>query len=298
MALISFVIPALNAESTLRETMESLVNQTFKDFDVYIINDGSRDRTGEVILEFADRIQLTEIRHDVSMGVAASINDGLKASDSEFVARLDADDIALPQRLEEQIALLRAHLEIDVCGSHCEFFDGGTHQSMGLLCNPESHLAIRTSMMQKNAIAHPSVLVRRSFFEHVGLYDSAMDYAEDYDLWCRGIALGRRFYNIQRPLTRYRLHPNQVSRMHSKPQLERDILVKRRYMQNLLGGRDPLWLPYFLSQSVTFGNPKQAAQALAESSAVLTLLLSSDLDKDAFTVILQNAINKHLTNLL
>ena len=298
MPLVSFVIPALNAATTITQTLDSLVNQTFKDFDVYIVNDGSQDATSQCIEQYAGMLQINEIVHERCVGVAASLNDGVLASDSQFIARLDADDIAFPHRLERQLALMHADRQVDVCGTHCEFFNGATLESAGFLTHPPHHAGIKTAMLQRNAIAHPSAIIRRSFFEQVGLYDSNADFAEDYDLWCRGISQGRIFQNIPEVLTRYRLHAMQVSNVKSKLQLERDIVVKRSYVQALLGGKDPAWLPYFLSLAVNFGQPKQAAQALADSSAVLAELAAKELDPIILGELLRNAFNRHLVNVL
>jgi glycosyltransferase involved in cell wall biosynthesis len=202
MPLISVVMPARNAAATLAATLDSLVAQTFKDFELVLVNDASSDDTPHIAESYCSRLSIRLVHHAENQGVAKSINEGLAQSDSIFVARLDADDLARADRLEKQLAFMTAHEAVDVCGSHMEVFseEEGSQMASFVLAHPTSHAAITTAFVQRCAMAHPSVLARRRLFDEIGAYDPRFDFAEDYELWCRAALLGRQLANIAEPL--------------------------------------------------------------------------------------------------
>ncbi|NVO08184.1 MAG: glycosyltransferase family 2 protein, partial [Rhodoferax sp.] len=250
MPLISVVIPAHNAASFVAETLCSLVKQTFRDFEVVLVDDGSADGTAEISHRFSDDLALRVLVNAQNSGVAASINRGIAESDSLYIARLDADDLAHPDRLRQQLAFLEASPDIDLCGTHMRMFKDGDATHTSVHEHPTSDAAIKTMLLQHNALSHPSVLMRRQFMSDVGQYDPACDYAEDYDLWCRGALMGKRYANMPVHLTSYRVHSGQVGQIKSKLQCERDLAVKTRYMSALLGGMTPGYLPALFSPLV------------------------------------------------
>lgn len=295
MPFISVVIPAKNAEATLADTLGSLAMQSFRDFEVVLVNDGSTDKTADIAASFADRLAIKVVTHEESKGVAESINDGLNASDSDYVARLDADDMAAPQRLERQIAFLRCHPDIDVCGSHMQIFsiENGERVDHHVLAHPTESAEIRTALLQRCAIAHPSVLVRRSFFDRFGQYDPRFDFAEDYELWCRASLLGAQFANIPQVLTHYRRHANQVSSQKAQLQYERDIAIKARYMASWLQGENPGLLPQFIALQTQFRSRDIALSVLQQCGPTMTLLARSVPHNDEYARIVTGTLMRH-----
>ncbi|MET0334651.1 MAG: glycosyltransferase [Rhizobacter sp.] len=296
MPFVSFVIPAKNAEATLSETLDSLVAQTFTDFEVVLVNDGSTDNTAGVAAAYADRLPLKVVTHDASQGVAESINDGLRASDSEFVARIDADDLAAPQRLERQLTFLRAHPVVDVVGSHMQIFgvEDGVRVDRHVLAHPTESAEIRTALLQRCALAHPSVMCRRSFFERFGTYDVRFDFAEDYELWCRASLLGAQFANIPEILTHYRKHAGQVSTQKAQLQYDRDMAIKARYMAAWLHGENPGLLPQFIALQTQFRSRDIALTVLQQCGPAMTRLARAVPHSDEYARIVTGSLLRHL----
>lgn len=296
MPLISVVIPALNAEQTLGETLHSLAQQSQRDFEVVLVDDGSTDATAELAARFQGQLALRRIAHDSPEGVACSLNDGLRAGDSEFVARLDADDLAHPERLRLQLEFLQAHPEVQVCGTQLVVFDHerGLQNPLGLLSHPVADAAIRTAFIQRCAIAHPSVLARRRLFDWVGPYDPAFDFAEDYELWCRASLAGATFANLALPLTYYRKHAKQVSQSRAQQQWGHDLAIKQRYMRSFLRGREPGRLPEFLALQTRYADRGEALAAYGECAQRLVELAGHVPDAAEYAAFASAAIARHL----
>jgi glycosyltransferase involved in cell wall biosynthesis len=287
-------MPALNAGHTINEALESLASQTFKDFELVLVDDGSTDRTGEIAQTFAERLRVRVIRHESPKGIAKSINAGLAASDSEFVARLDSDDLALPIRLERQLEWMERHAGLGVCGSHMAVFRSGfePHQ---LLAHPTKSSEVRTALVQRCAIAHPSVMFRRAAIDRIGNYNNNFDFAEDYELWCRASLLGVQFANIPEALTHYRNHQGQVTMSKAQSVFEWDLRVKNQYLSAWLGGDAIGFAPHFLSLATQFPSREIALAVFKETSHVLMRLAKCLPDNEEFSRVLTLSVLKHLS---
>jgi glycosyltransferase involved in cell wall biosynthesis len=204
-ALVTVLLPVFNAEQYLGEALESLARQTMRDFEVVAVDDGSTDRSGGILAEAARRWPWFSLIVQENQGLAAALNTAFRHSRSPFVARMDADDIALPERLARQLSFLNAHPEVAVCGTAMRTI-GVDHG--GQLIYPQGDSAIKARLVFGCAIAHPTVMARRNAFaRQEGPYAGS---AEDYDLWLR---LGERdrFENLPDLLHLYRIHPGQYS---------------------------------------------------------------------------------------
>lgn len=296
MPLISVVMPARNADATLREALDSLVAQTLSDFELVLVNDGSSDATLMLAEEYRGRLPLRVLSHVRSLGVAQSINDGLAASDSEFVARLDADDLAHPVRLERQLAFLRDNPNVGVCGSHMQVFsvENGLRDDRHVLAHPLGSAEIRTALVQRCAVSHPSVVCRRQVFELAGVYDPRFDFAEDYELWCRASLLGVQFANVPEVLTSYRKHAGQISNTKAQLQYERDIAIKNRYMSAFLQGEAAGLLPHLLSLQTQFPSRELALAAFHQCGSAVVKLGRAVPDADEYARILTGSLTRHL----
>jgi glycosyltransferase involved in cell wall biosynthesis len=294
MAQVTVLIPAHNAAATLAQTLDSLTQQHFRDFAVLVVNDASTDHTAAIAHSYADRLQIDVLTLEQNAGVAGALNAGLARIDSPYIARLDADDLAMPQRLAIQVAFLEAQPGIDACGTAMELFVDVPGHGTQLTVKPASDAAIKTTLIQNNCMGHPSMLIRRSFFDDVGHYDPRFDYAEDYELWCRGALLGKCYANLAEPLTRYRVHAGQVSQQKSLLQAERDIQVRRRYVTGLLGGAATGNLPDFLSPLIVFTNRSIGLAVTQQSLPLLFKLGSVAPDPAIFHAIVANSIARHL----
>lgn len=293
MPAITVLIPAHNASRTLEATLASLAAQTLRDFQVLVVDDASSDDTGALARGFGQGLALDVLRLERNAGVAGALNQGLARIQTPYIARLDADDLATPDRLEQQYRFLEARPEIAVASSWIElFYDDG--RPSAVLPKPEHDAAIKTALVQYCSMTHGASLFRKSFFDDVGVFDTRLDFAEDYDLWTRGALLGKRYANLQLVLTRYRQHSGQVGVQKRQLQYERDLMVKRKYIGALLDGQSPGYLAEFFSMLTSFTNRDIAMQVVEQSMPLLFRLGSQLPDQDLYAQIVAGCLRRHL----
>ncbi len=204
---ITVIMPVYNAEKYVHEAIESILNQTYVDFEFLIFNDCSTDSSKQIIQSFNDpRIRL--IDSAVNTGYVKHLNDGLELAKGKYIARMDADDISRPDRFQKQVDFLDGHEEVGVCGTYIEFV--GTKK--GVVDFPIAHRDIITHfLLHGNGMAHPSVMLRKSVLDqHDILYNRALEPAEDYDLWDR-ISIHAQLYNMPEVMLHYRVHDTNES---------------------------------------------------------------------------------------
>lgn len=211
---VTVLMPVYNSAPYLAEAIQSVLQQTFTDFEFLIIDDGSTDDSAKVIQRFNDtRIRL--FQNSTNLGLVASLNMGIKIARGEFIARMDADDVCLPERLTIQVAFFEAHQEIGICGTWVEVIGESYGQ---ILCYPADPGTLKCMLLFGPAFAHPTVMIRRELLHETKLlYDPSFKHAEDFDLWVRASKL-TSLANIEKVLLRYRLHPQQVGQQHSDEQ--------------------------------------------------------------------------------
>jgi glycosyltransferase involved in cell wall biosynthesis/GT2 family glycosyltransferase len=216
--LVSVLVSAHDAARYLRLALASVLRQTLSDLELIVVDDGSADGTGE-ILDAIDDPRLVVLRNDERIGLAASLNRALDAASGRYVARHDADDVALPHRLERQVAHLRANPRFAIVGSAVLELDAsGTPVDLHLM--PSGPLEVRWASLFSSPFFHPSVLVDRELLAREGLrYEPGFLESEDYELWTRVLRFGEGD-NIQQPLVLYRVHATQASQARRDLQLE------------------------------------------------------------------------------
>ena len=221
---ISVVMPAYNAEKYITKAIDSILAQTFSNFEFIIINDASIDSTKEIIESYKDfRIKL--INNDQNQGVAESLNIGISAAKGQYIARMDADDISLPERFQKQVDFMEKNPDIDVCGSWAK----KTENANEIIKNPSSYEDIKDTLFFSCSMSHSTILFKRSLnFQ----YSSEFPRAEDYDLWCKKIN-DLKFFNIPEILLLYRVHNNQVGSAHQKEQNNNAKDIRARNLKNI-----------------------------------------------------------------
>lgn len=209
-------MPVYNAEMYIHEAVESILKQTYTDFEFIIINDGSTDYSAQIILAFSDdRIKF--INRENNIGLVKTLNEGLSLVKGKYIARMDNDDIALPDRLMRQFKLMEAHPEIGLCGTGFQPF--GTKVFAWDM--PIDDSSIREYMLFGNPIGHPTVMMRSDIIKKYDLlYDISADYAEDYKMWYE-LSKHTKMYNIPDVLLNYRTHEFQISTSKADKQLMR-----------------------------------------------------------------------------
>lgn len=224
---ITVLMPVYNCELYVQTAVESILNQTFADFEFLIIDDASTDATVSILKKFDDsRIQL--IQKQVNSGYTNSLNYGLQIAKGEYIARMDGDDISYPERFAKQIAYLETHPDVVVCGTN--------HKIVGnvkLITLPQSNQAIKIRLLWGNCIPHSSAMIRKKILKDNNIqYDTTTEPAEDYHLWIHLLAFGK-LYNLPEVLLEYRVYSNQVSRKRAEEQKKSDIAAKFRMFQYL-----------------------------------------------------------------
>lgn len=202
--LISVVIPAYNCAQYLQESLNSILTQTYKPIEVIVVNDGSTDNTDQILSSIKDS-RLKVINNEKNSGIVYSLNAGIKEASSDYIARMDSDDIAHPMRIEEQIAYLIKNKHVAVLGTHFEFLSHNT-----VVKFPSEHNQIKSRLFYSNSLGHPTVMINRKIVGDDLAYKEQYKYAEDYELWNR-LSHKYTIENLPLNLLKYRIHPNQIS---------------------------------------------------------------------------------------
>jgi Glycosyl transferase family 2 len=205
---VSFVMSVRDGERHLRDALDSMLAQTFRDFEAVVINDGSADSTPQILAAYAARDERVLVHRQDNAGLATSLNRGVARARAPLIARLDADDAALPLRLELQVRYLDAHPRIGVVGGAVRFVDESGRQ-FSEVQYPVADDAIRRAFAETTPFNHSAVTIRRAAFEAAGGYRPAF-HAEDLDLWLR-IGAEWELANLADPVVRYRLHGGQMT---------------------------------------------------------------------------------------
>lgn len=200
---VSVIMSVYNCEEFLGEAVSSILGQTFRDFEFIIVDDGSTDRSLEVLRSFDDdRIRIIE--NESNIGLTRSLNIGLSGARGEYIARMDADDISLSERLSRQVSFLDAHPEVGLAGCTTRSIDrdGKIVRQLG---HPESDYDIKRFLYINNRFVHSSVMIRRSVLDKYGGYNERLKMAQDYELFLR-LSPHTKFANLSEPLHLWRLN--------------------------------------------------------------------------------------------
>ncbi|MEY4278363.1 MAG: hypothetical protein RL377_367 [Bacteroidota bacterium] len=210
--LISVLLPVYNAEQYLKQSLESILGQTYTNLEIIIINDGSSDQSKEIINSYQDaRIVYIEQPHN--KGLIACLNEGIQIAKGDYIIRMDADDIAFNNRIEKQINFLASNPSIAVVGSNAIFIEDNVNAP---IANWDLDLKIKTSqeirktLLWENCLIHPSICMRSSIAKSF-YYDKDQKNYEDFDLWLRIIAKNLNIAKINEPLLYYRVQPNSIT---------------------------------------------------------------------------------------
>lgn len=227
--LVSVIMPVYNGEVYLSEAIESILSQTLSEYEFIIINDGSTDNSPKIISSYSDP-RIRSITHEKNCGLTHSLNVGLKTARGKYIARMDCDDISLPERFEKQVAFMDTHADIGVCGTWVYAFGSSPE---GAWHYPVDHDVIKASMVFGPVFAHPSVMIRSDVLCNNDLYyNEELHYAQDFDLWIRLLNCTRGA-NIPEVLLKYRIHGSQIGRAHKNDQEGSAIQIYQSLMQKI-----------------------------------------------------------------
>lgn len=229
---VSVVMAVYNREDMIRECVESILKQSYEDFEAIIVDDHSEDATFEVLQEFArNDVRIKAFRNE-RHNFIESLNLGLSEAKGEYIARMDSDDVMLSDRLEKQIACMDQDISLTVCCSWCEIF--GHYHSVSNRITGRIHRPYHQFLLG-NYLANPTSMIRKSFLkEHELRYQEEYIYSEDYKMWTEIAKYGGEFYVIPEVLTRYRVHDKQVSIQHKKIQANSAFKARNDVLNDLL----------------------------------------------------------------
>lgn len=226
--LVSVVLPVYNGEKYLNEAIDSILNQTFTDFEFIILNDGSTDETEEIILSYADP-RIRYVKNETNLQIVKTLNKGISLAKGKYIARTDADDFSLPHRLAIQLKYMQSHPEVIVCGSYIQIYE----QPKRIWKVPVQDEAIKAMLLFESCLLHPTVIFTKDMALN-NKYRSSFLGAEDYDLWERlSEDSNTHFANIPEVLLLYRLHPNDDRRNYKARQRHLANLIRHRQLKKL-----------------------------------------------------------------
>jgi glycosyltransferase involved in cell wall biosynthesis len=225
-ARVTVLMPVHNGEKDLREAIESILRQTHRAFEFLIINDGSTDRSVEIIQSYRDpRIRV--VHNDKNLGLILTLNKGMALAGGEYIVRMDCDDVSLPGRIQKQVHYMDKNPEVGISGTWVQMMGAGKRT----IRYPIEHDSIRCNLLFYSPLAHPSVILRKDMMERHGLsYDTSYARAEDYELWVRAgkfVKLG----NLGEPLLNYRVRLGLRHMMLGHEQLETSARIRRNQLR-------------------------------------------------------------------
>ncbi len=229
-SLISIVLPIYNAEKYLNECINSILEQTYAHFELIVVNDGSTDNSLNIINKYKDqRIKIIENKHNF----IKSLNLGIKEAKGAYIARMNADDIMLPHRLETQFNYMESNPKVDICGSWAKTFGSKSY----IMKPPVHHQDIVLNLLLNNALLHSTIMMRKDAVyncpQYPNLYKQKYLYAEDYKLWTELAINGYRFANIPDVLLKYRRSDTQVTSVHFFKMTYISNIIQKKYFEKV-----------------------------------------------------------------
>jgi glycosyltransferase involved in cell wall biosynthesis len=225
---ISVVMPVYNAEPFIAKAMESVLSQTYPYFECIVINDGSTDKTGAILQSFSERDTRIRLVSRENRGLVATLNEGIALARAPLIARMDADDIAYPERFSLQITFMNEHPEVVALGTCYEVIDFKDRVLVVSDLEPQSNEEIQNTLLSGiPCLCHPTVMMRKEAVLRVGGYEPETMLAEDLDLWLRLGEIGQ-LANLPQVLLGYREHGGSVSEVGHFKQIEVMKMVTER----------------------------------------------------------------------
>lgn len=222
---VSILMPVYNTAGYLREAMDSMLSQTYSDFELIVLNDCSPDNADEILDTYTDP-RIVRYRGEKNQGLANVLNVGMDMARGKYIARMDSDDISHPDRLQIQVDYLESHPEVDLCSAGMHLFG----EKEEVWSRPSDAEMVKVIALFYSPILHASSVWRKESFDKNGLrFRQEMVPAEDYDLWCRALAKGLRLVNIPDVLYEYRIRPGQATGDTEKTRVK-EVEVRKDYL--------------------------------------------------------------------
>ncbi len=210
---VTVLMPVYNASGFLRDAVESILTQTFKDFELLIINDGSKDNSSSILESYNDS-RIRFVQHSQNEGLVKTLNEGLKSARGNYIVRMDADSISLPHRISKQVKFMNANRDVAIAGAWFSDINNKTEVSKV----PRKHEALKSFLFFNSGFAHSTVIIRKNYFQsHHLFYNADFPHAEDYELSVRASRM-LKLANVSEVLLHSRYHGYKLSSQHNNAQ--------------------------------------------------------------------------------
>jgi glycosyltransferase involved in cell wall biosynthesis len=232
--LVTVLMPVFNGEKYLNKAIQSIIDQTYDNFEFLILDDGSTDNSIRIVKSYND----SRIRHIISpvnRGIEKTLNKGLKLAEGKYIARMDCDDISLPRRLQNQVAYMEQNPEIGVLGAAMQIIKNGRPTKVRRW--PATDYQIKIHLLFQNPLSHPVIMIRKETLNGID-YPEDCNYCEDYRLWTI-LASHTKFANLPDILLQYRIHDNQITKKLSQLSASGARKAREAYIINLFPDSSP-----------------------------------------------------------
>jgi len=226
---VSVVTPAYNAEKFLPEAIESILNQSYQNFEYIVIDDCSIDKTRKIIQHYGKKDKrIIAVSNEKNLGIAGNRNKGVSLAKGEYLIWQDADDISLPRRIERQVAFMDRHPKVGICGGFLQFFDQSGLRERRKYASDDKTL--RSKIFRYSPVAQPAAIIRKKCLDEAGEYDLNYPPAEDIDMSFR---IGRKYHfaNLQETVIYYREHLNSATFRKLKIMELNTLKIRRKYVK-------------------------------------------------------------------
>ena len=248
---LSILMPVYKTASFLQEAIDSILSQSFTDFELIVLNDCSPDNAEEILDRYDDP-RIVRYKGTQNQGLANVLNIGMDMAKGQFIARMDSDDISLPERLKTQVSYLDSHPDIDLCSCGMKLFGAKN----GLWVREHDPEMVKITALFFSPILHASSVWRKEAFDRCGLrFRQEMVPAEDYDLWCRSLVKGLKMVNLPECLYLYRIRPDQATE-NTERTTNKEIEVRNDFLQSIYPSASETDIDSF-SRLTTITNPEQ-----------------------------------------
>ena len=289
MPTVSILMPVYKTADYLKDAVDSMLSQTFEDFELIVLDDCSPDNAQEILDMYTDP-RIVRYRGSENQGLAMVLNAGIDMARGKYIARMDSDDISMPTRLETQVKYLESHPDVDLCSCGMQLF-GARNDTWIRESDPEK---VKITSLFFSPILHASSVWRKDSFENNALrFRQEMVPAEDYDLWCRALAAGLRLVNTPDVLYKYRIRPEQATENTARISAK-DMEVKREFANSIFPGLEDSELEAF-SMLTHYEDPDDVRKASSVIKKVNSrygffdsALLDKQLDKFCKAKFVQN----------
>lgn len=281
--LVSVLIPCYNVENYVVESVSSIMQQTYTNLEIIIIDDCSSDNTLQKLQELGIKDNRIKIyKNDTNLKLIKTLNRGIDLCNGKYIARMDADDISFLTRIEKQVSFLEENNDYDVVSTMFYTFRTGKSKH-NLYLNPKNNDELQAYLLFRSGICHPAVMIRKTLFSKLGLrFEEKYLHVEDYALWSKAI-YNTKLANINEPLLYYRVHESQISSLNEKKQIENKKEVYKIHCEKL-------------GLSISLNNLdvySSVAECVPSESSLVYISLCEDLMKNLLKINIEHQFCSH-----